>query len=49
MANSAKDSGSPPNNQLRGSDDDNNEGNKEYEGSKGNGDGGYGDDGMVHA
>ncbi len=44
MANGAKDSARPHNNQLRGSDDDNSKGDKEDEGGKGNGDGGYGDD-----
>jgi hypothetical protein len=44
MANGTKVSARPPNNQLRGSGDNNSEGDKEDEGSKGDGDGGYGDD-----
>jgi hypothetical protein len=44
MANGNKDSGRLHNNQLRGSDDDNSKGDKEEEGSKGNGDGSYDDD-----
>ncbi len=43
MANSAKDSVRPYNNQLRGSDDNNSKGKEEDEGSKGDGDGGYND------
>ena len=43
MANGAKDSARPHNNQLRGSDEDNSEGNEEDEGGKGNGGSGYGD------
>ncbi len=43
MTNGTKDSARPHNNQLRGRNDSNCKGNKEYEGSKGDSGGGYGD------
>jgi hypothetical protein len=43
MANGAKDSARLHNNQLRGSDNDNSEGNKEDEGGNGDSNSGYGD------